>query len=69
MVWLRDNSELNATKMLGWGNSYKFMGDLEFWELRLGIFQKKIGNRRNTLFWLDVWWGDEPLKNKVPEVV
>lgn len=69
MVWLRDNSELNATKTLGRRNSYKFMGDLEFSELWLGIFKKKIGNRRNTLFWLDVWWGDEPLKNKVPKVV
>lgn len=32
------------------------------------IFKKEVGNGRDTLFWLDVWWGNKTLKSRFPEL-
>ncbi|XP_023753812.1 uncharacterized protein LOC111902187 [Lactuca sativa] len=32
------------------------------------IFKKEIGNGQDTLFWLDVWWGNKTLKSRFPEL-
>lgn len=46
-----------------WNNIASVWTDLEEFGLCFDkIFKKDVGSGNNTFFWLDKWWGDEPLK-------
>ncbi|PWA73278.1 reverse transcriptase domain, Reverse transcriptase zinc-binding domain protein [Artemisia annua] len=52
-----------------WRQIVKLENDLVSYGISLpSVFKKKIGNGCNTLFWLDTWIGNEPLKDSFPRL-
>ncbi|PWA79756.1 reverse transcriptase domain, Reverse transcriptase zinc-binding domain protein [Artemisia annua] len=52
-----------------WQQIVKLENDLFSYGISLpSVFKKKIGNDCNTLFWLDTWIGNEPLKDSLPRL-
>ncbi|GJU20086.1 hypothetical protein Tco_1153428 [Tanacetum coccineum] len=52
-----------------WRQIVKLENDLVSYGINLpDVFKKKIGNGCNTLFWLDTWIGNEPLKDSFPRL-
>lgn len=51
-----------GTMWLGRKPNYKRL------ELSFKTFKKQVCERDDTLFWIDTWCGNEPLKNKFPDL-